>query len=239
MERIKLDDRVTFPYLLNMRPYLESEVPDERPIIYELFSVLVHRGSSLAGHYYAFTKSFENGKWFEFNDSMVKEISQEEVETSFGADGYQSGFYGAANAYMLMYRKGAKTPFLFTFTFILPPSAGLTCSFAVELERNKTTVPKEEIMPELLTMVESENQKLREEEEKEKIEREMCKFKVHYLSQKKTTSVNKSITIAEITVSGSRGSFFRWLIVLLPCPSPLHFISLFPSHLLLRSGEVS
>jgi len=36
--------------------------------VYELYSILIHRGGAYGGHYYAFIKSFENGKWYEFND---------------------------------------------------------------------------------------------------------------------------------------------------------------------------
>lgn len=33
------------------------------PYVYELYSVLIHRGSALGGHYYAYIKSFETSKW--------------------------------------------------------------------------------------------------------------------------------------------------------------------------------
>ena len=42
--------------------------------VYELYSILVHRGGAFGGHYYAFIKSFENGKWYEFNDTNVTEM---------------------------------------------------------------------------------------------------------------------------------------------------------------------
>jgi ubiquitin carboxyl-terminal hydrolase 47 len=38
---------------------------------YELFAILIHSGSALGGHYYAYIKSFAEDKWFEFNDSTV------------------------------------------------------------------------------------------------------------------------------------------------------------------------
>jgi ubiquitin C-terminal hydrolase len=37
--------------------------------IYELYSVMIHSGGAMGGHYYAFTKNFETGKWYKFNDS--------------------------------------------------------------------------------------------------------------------------------------------------------------------------
>ena len=67
-------------------------------LVYELYAVLVHSGGALGGHYYAYIKSFENGKWYNFNDSDVREIKQEEVTQVFGSKN------GNATAYMLKYR---------------------------------------------------------------------------------------------------------------------------------------
>eukprot|EP00795_Rhopilema_esculentum_P005155 gene5155-285_t len=78
---------------------------------YELFSIMIHSGNALGGHYYAYIKSFENGKWYCFNDQHVHEISKSEIEKSYGGlDASARGFYSATyssstNAYMLMYRK--------------------------------------------------------------------------------------------------------------------------------------
>lgn len=67
--------------------------------VYELFSVLVHQGGAYGGHYYAFIKSFEDGKWYKYNDADVKECSEEDMKTAFGGD------FSTACAYMLMYRR--------------------------------------------------------------------------------------------------------------------------------------
>jgi ubiquitin carboxyl-terminal hydrolase 47 len=48
-------------------------------LVYELYSVLVHSGSAMGGHYYAYIKCFEDGKWYNFNDSDVREIDSEEI----------------------------------------------------------------------------------------------------------------------------------------------------------------
>jgi ubiquitin carboxyl-terminal hydrolase 47 len=47
--------------------------------VYELFSILIHSGSALGGHYYAYIKSFEDNHWYNFNDSSVKQIPEKEV----------------------------------------------------------------------------------------------------------------------------------------------------------------
>jgi len=100
---------------------VEAETPEARrekarkliekngKYVYELYSVLIHRGSALGGHYYAYIKSLSNGRWFDFNDSNVTEISEEEVSKTFGEEkksttSYSSFYASGANAYMLMYR---------------------------------------------------------------------------------------------------------------------------------------
>ena len=52
-----------------------SEEDNGDKLEYELFSVLIHSGGASGGHYYAYIKSFANGKWYDFNDSSVSEIS--------------------------------------------------------------------------------------------------------------------------------------------------------------------
>lgn len=52
----------------------------------------------MGGHYYAYIKSFEDGKWYNFNDSSVSPITEEEITNVYGDK------YGGATAYMLMYK---------------------------------------------------------------------------------------------------------------------------------------
>ena len=56
------------------------------PLVYELFSIMMHSGSALGGHYYTFIKSFENGKWYTFNDSIVTKLRPEELKKAFGEE---------------------------------------------------------------------------------------------------------------------------------------------------------
>ena len=66
---------------------------------------MIHSGGAYGGHYYAYIKSFEDGKWYNFNDSSVTEISDE--QELFKTFGDSSG--GGGTAYMLMYRKIASS----------------------------------------------------------------------------------------------------------------------------------
>jgi ubiquitin carboxyl-terminal hydrolase 47 len=76
---------------------------------YELFSVLVHSGGALGGHYFAFVKNVETDLWYKFNDSSVTKVCENDVKrASFGSS---SGSWGSSsNAYMLMYRCVSNTP---------------------------------------------------------------------------------------------------------------------------------
>jgi len=56
--------------------------------VYELFSILIHTGGAFGGHYFAYIKSFEDDKWYNFNDAHVSEITNhEEIFNTFGGSG--------------------------------------------------------------------------------------------------------------------------------------------------------
>ena len=99
LQRKKINDRVSFPHVLNMNKFMNEKDYND----YELFSIMIHSGSALGGHYYAYIKSVESQKWFNFNDSVVKEIEVNDIENVFGGI-VGNGIYGA-NAYLLMYRQ--------------------------------------------------------------------------------------------------------------------------------------
>jgi hypothetical protein len=83
---------------------------------YDLVGVLVHSGTSEAGHYYSFIKDREKGEWFEFNDTRVLpfELSRlkyecfggENAEMYVGSDWYQAeADKHSRNAYILFYER--------------------------------------------------------------------------------------------------------------------------------------
>ena len=145
--RCKIDGMVTFPFELNMAPFLEPEpepepepesepesasageaspgpevvnrgfgkdkceilargasairVDEENPagaLDYELYSILVHSGGALGGHYYSYTKDLKTKRWMHFNDDEINEVSEEEVRAAYGGE-------STASAYMLQYRR--------------------------------------------------------------------------------------------------------------------------------------
>lgn len=80
-----------------------------REWVYELYAVLIHSGSALGGHYYAYIRNLDSNKWYNFNDSQVLEISGQSIRQVWGGKqkyAYMSTYsHSGANAYMLMYRK--------------------------------------------------------------------------------------------------------------------------------------
>ena len=56
---------------------------DKNQYIYELFGVCNHHGGCLGGHYTANIKNVNN-KWYNFNDTNIREISHENVITNNG-----------------------------------------------------------------------------------------------------------------------------------------------------------
>ncbi|KAF5905426.1 plectin-like isoform X16, partial [Clarias magur] len=66
-------------------------------IKYRLYAFINHSGAESGGHYNAVIKSLDDGKWYCFNDSYVKEDSEH-------FDHMEDGFI-SEEAYLLMYRK--------------------------------------------------------------------------------------------------------------------------------------
>ncbi|KAL9988519.1 hypothetical protein ACROYT_G002974 [Oculina patagonica] len=95
----KINHFISFPLTgLDMKPYLVKDFnrldPSQKCTTYDLVAAITHHGSVGAGHYVSFAKNYINGKWYEFNDSWVSEVSD-----SYVAD---------VEAYVLFYRKSSE-----------------------------------------------------------------------------------------------------------------------------------
>jgi len=73
------------------------------PYVYELHSVIIHMGSGLAGHYKVYIKSFINNKWYDFNDTSVREIPANAYTPTFGNNS-EKKLSPNGTAYLLTYR---------------------------------------------------------------------------------------------------------------------------------------
>ena len=131
--RQKLCDRVPFPLILNCNKYMKeykdiiyNEKESENDVfclddseekikeyfkegenVYELFSIVVQSGSADGGHYYAYIKSFEDQKWYTFNDGSVSLMDKKIIVDIFGEkfENKTNKYKSSATAYYLSYRK--------------------------------------------------------------------------------------------------------------------------------------
>lgn len=118
---VKIDDFYEFPDKIDLRPYLDEELPEEIKLQnwnYKLHGVLVHQGSVSNGHYYAMIKPSHNETWLRFDDDKVwkvtptqvfqenfgaNEISQQEMLKMSKAEHQENLIRRVTSAYMLVY----------------------------------------------------------------------------------------------------------------------------------------
>lgn len=73
----KLNNHVDAPFdNLDLSPYVKGY--NKETYKYELYGVANHIGNSMGGHYFAYIKTNE-GNWYEFNDTNVKPIKEENI----------------------------------------------------------------------------------------------------------------------------------------------------------------
>ena len=58
---------------------LPSSSSSSSPALYNLFAIVRHLGSVSGGHYIAYCRSHVTGKWYEFDDRLVTEVSEEKI----------------------------------------------------------------------------------------------------------------------------------------------------------------
>jgi ubiquitin C-terminal hydrolase len=172
--RIKLGNKVTFPFELDLSRFVE-----DGEYKYELFSVLVHSGNANGGHYYACIKRFDDGKWYNFNDQQVTEISEDDVKVMYGGDDSEAAksryknIGASTNAYMLVYRRILAT--------------------------NLNHVSEDLIPSELRQEIENANEELRKGQENLERMQQMITVKCYFLNSSAIISVNKKQTVTEVT----------------------------------------
>ena len=71
----KLNKRVIFPEVLNMKPYMSGM--GDKPPSYKLYAVVVHldmMNASFSGHYVCYVKNLQ-GAWYKIDDSKVSPLN--------------------------------------------------------------------------------------------------------------------------------------------------------------------
>ncbi len=193
MNRVKLNNEVIFPLTLDMNKHLKSTNSfessdmdvadiDSKYNIYNLYAVLMHSGSVGGGHYYAYIRIKD--KWYEFNDSTVSVISENEVEKAFG------GTTSYANGYMLMYVRQ------FPLSEVHLKSLKL-------LDQDEASIIPENIRDEIL----KENVTYNNGQKEYELKRSKMEFKVHYNDVEHTISLEKDKTVKDLLQSAIDSAF--------------------------------
>ena len=99
MMKEKVNTHFSFPFRLDMTPYMEHTlIPNKGKIEeeirsqsyeYELIGVTVHTGNADGGHYYAFIRDRTSlkDKWYSFNDAEVKSFDPNQIASEcFGGE---------------------------------------------------------------------------------------------------------------------------------------------------------
>ncbi|EAR91927.3 ubiquitin carboxy-terminal hydrolase (macronuclear) [Tetrahymena thermophila SB210] len=138
------------------------------PLVYELYSILIHSGGAYGGHYYAYIKAFEDGgKWHSFNDTSIMEIDVNEIqERVFGGN--------STNAYMLFYRQWE------------PP------------QRRKLKIDNLLIPKNVIDIIEVQKNKWVEEQNWKLEQSKMMSVKVHYILNVKVIQVKSTDTLSKV-----------------------------------------
>jgi len=71
----KIGIHVQLPTVINLKEFGINDEDAE----YSLIGLIQHIGGTGAGHYKAYCKNEEDGKWYNFNDKTVSECTIEEV----------------------------------------------------------------------------------------------------------------------------------------------------------------
>lgn len=86
-EMVKLNNRFEFSEKLDVSKYIPEYFSSNEPHVYDLHSVVVHRGDVHAGHYYVCCRPHVNGRWLKFDDDIVTHCSPyAAVEDNFGGE---------------------------------------------------------------------------------------------------------------------------------------------------------
>ncbi|XP_048957019.1 ubiquitin carboxyl-terminal hydrolase 40 isoform X2 [Canis lupus dingo] len=71
-ERYKETSCYTFPLRINFKPFCEQSDTDDLEYVYELFSVIIHKGGCYGGHYHVYIKDVDHlGNW-QFQEEKSK-----------------------------------------------------------------------------------------------------------------------------------------------------------------------
>ncbi|EAY19979.1 Clan CA, family C19, ubiquitin hydrolase-like cysteine peptidase [Trichomonas vaginalis G3] len=85
----KYNSKFEFETEIDLKQYMVENCDPKEETNYQLYGVLVHSGSSYAGHYYSYLKIAD--EWYKFNDTAVTRSTEEmAVKDNFGGPWYST-----------------------------------------------------------------------------------------------------------------------------------------------------
>ncbi|XP_010576210.1 PREDICTED: ubiquitin carboxyl-terminal hydrolase 40 isoform X4 [Haliaeetus leucocephalus] len=84
-ERYKETSCYTFPIQINLRPFCEQTEMDDSEYMYELFSVIIHKGGCYGGHYHVYIRDVDElGNWQlqEEEDRLIEDMALRDNENA-------------------------------------------------------------------------------------------------------------------------------------------------------------
>ncbi|XP_008933850.1 PREDICTED: ubiquitin carboxyl-terminal hydrolase 40, partial [Merops nubicus] len=84
-ERYKDTSCYTFPTQINLRPFCEQTEMDDSEYMYELFSVIIHKGGCYGGHYHVYIRDVDElGNWQlqEEEDRLIEDKALRDTENA-------------------------------------------------------------------------------------------------------------------------------------------------------------
>ena len=129
----KVNDKFIFYEQIELSKYVENSENCK----YQLFSILVHTGTTTGGHYFAYISPKLDGKWYKFNDDSVDNaILSQALEANFGGEITESEVgdnkilkenvsKSDRSAYMLVYIHSASKSTILEEIFTVPPQLHL------------------------------------------------------------------------------------------------------------------
>lgn len=109
----KIGRRVTFPFALDMAPYLDLDAAadagtsaSKSACRYDLAAIVVHDGSPTVGHYTCLARPEPRARpaaWLKLDDAAVSSVTEDAVRQEAFGTGLQGWGGASKNAYMLFY----------------------------------------------------------------------------------------------------------------------------------------
>ncbi|XP_026973651.1 ubiquitin carboxyl-terminal hydrolase 40 isoform X6 [Sagmatias obliquidens] len=80
-ERYKETSCYTFPLRINLKPFCEQSELDDLEYLYDLFSVIIHKGGCYGGHYHVYIKDVDHlGNWQFQEDKSNPDVNLEDLQ---------------------------------------------------------------------------------------------------------------------------------------------------------------